>query len=169
MWAVSLDILKFNLVTKFLQPSASDLVAKSWMLSFWPAAYDKRPIRQNTWEDFKRLPILSPQCRHRYHRHHYSEHSIIRWPLSSPSRLLSSSWWSLIILVRCDSSLVSCPTRLSSSWWWRPQIADFEKCSIWELLHLRIAPFEKCSIWELLHLRIVEFEKCWIWELSGQT
>ena len=26
--------------------------------------------------------------------------------------------------------VVSCPTRLSSSWWWRPQIADFEKCSI---------------------------------------
>ena len=68
-----------------------------------------------------------------------------------------------------QAKVVSCPTRLSSSWWWRPQIADFEKCSIWELLHLRIAPFEKCSIWELLHLRIVEFEKCWIWELSGQT
>ena len=61
--------------------------------------------------------------------------------------------------------LVSCPTRLSSSWWWRPQIAPFENCSIWELLHLRNAPFEKCSIWELLHLRNAPFEKCSIWEM----
>ena len=61
--------------------------------------------------------------------------------------------------------LVSCPTRLSSSWWWRPQIAPFEKCSIWELLHLRIAPFEKCSIWEMFDLRIASFEKCSIWEM----
>ena len=61
--------------------------------------------------------------------------------------------------------LVSCPTRLSSSWWWRPQIAPFENCSIWELLHLRIAPFENRSIWESLHLRIAPFEKCSIWEM----
>ena len=48
---------------------------------------------------------------------------------------------------------------------WRPQIAPFENCSIWELLHLRIAPFENRSIWELLHLRNAPFEKCSIWEM----
>ena len=70
-------------------------------------------------------------------------------------------------ILKSTINIVSCPTRLSSSWWWRPQNAPFEKCSIWELLHLRIAPFEKCSIWEMFALRIAPFEKCSIWETWG--
>ena len=45
--------------------------------------------------------------------------------------------WPIVSRSVVTKSLVSCPTRLSSSWWWRPQIAPFENCSIWEMLHLR--------------------------------
>ena len=87
--------------------------------------------------------------------------NLSRWKIKWQVRQFRSQTFKTV----ATAQLVSCPTRLSSSWWWWPQIAPFEKCSIWELLHLRNAQFEKCFIWEMFNLRIASFEKCSIWEM----
>ena len=99
--------------------------------------------------------------------------------VSKLARALAGTWGHFLhrcsetrLLIRAPTWEIGLKARLTTRFCWTPtstsifkRIAPFEKCSIWEMLHLRIAPFEKCSIWEMLDLRNVEFEKCSIWEL----